>query len=45
MTTTAARPVEACLIDLFQHLGLGAARIRSLFATARKMGRAGVRID
>jgi len=25
--TAAARPVEACLIDLFQHLGLGAAHI------------------
>jgi len=27
ITTAAARPVEACLIDLFQHLGIGAAHI------------------
>jgi pimeloyl-ACP methyl ester carboxylesterase len=27
ITTAPARPVEACLIDLFQHLGIGAAHI------------------
>ena len=27
VTTAAARPVEACLIELFEHLGIGAAHI------------------